>query len=135
MPHSSAKAGKTGNIGGLLSPSNAPSRGRLLSIRGLRGHGAPMMRRFLILCAALSMSAGAAHAACYADYKAKRDNPLRLHYGVVEIDGACTAANAEAEVGPKLAADGWELLTIVGVFDDAGLDERRESAGDYYLRY
>ena len=94
-----------------------------------------MMRRFLILCAALSMSAGAAHAACYADYKAKRDNPLRLHYGVVEIDGACTAANAEAEVGPKLAADGWELLTIVGVFDDAGLDERRESAGDYYLRY
>jgi len=27
------------------------------------------------------------------------------------------------------------LLNVLGVFDDAGLEERKESAGDYYLRY
>ena len=42
---------------------------------------------------------------------------------------------AEAELTPRLAAEGWELLNVVGVFDDAGLDERRANAGDNYLRY
>ncbi len=83
----------------------------------------------------LLFAAGTAQAACYADYKAKRDDPLRLHYGVARIDGACTMQNAQAELGPKLAADGWQLLNVVGVFDDAGLEEREESAGDFYLRY
>ncbi|MFT5742287.1 MAG: hypothetical protein ACI86S_000344, partial [Paracoccaceae bacterium] len=32
-------------------------------------------------------------------------------------------------------ADGWQLLNVLGVFDDSGLDERIESAGQYYLRY
>lgn len=94
-----------------------------------------MMRRILILGALTTLMATAANAACYADYKAKRDDPLRLHYGVAQIGGECSTQGAEAELRPKLAADGWELLTIVGVFDDAGLDERRDSAGDYYLRY
>jgi len=93
------------------------------------------MKRTTAIAMAALMAASAANAACYADYKAKRDDPLRLHYGVIEVTGECTAANAAALLTPKLAADGWELLTIVGVFDDAGLDERRESAGDYYLRY
>jgi hypothetical protein len=74
-------------------------------------------------------------AACYADYKAKRDDPLRLHYGVAQINGACTIDDAGAELAPRLAADGWALLNVLGVFDDAGLAERRDSAGEYYLRY
>lgn len=94
-----------------------------------------MFKIILALPVTLVFLASAAQAACYADYKAKRDDPLRLHYGVAEVRGECSASNAAAQLGPKLAADGWELLTIVGVFDDAGLDERRESAGDYYLRY
>jgi len=94
-----------------------------------------MVRQLLILPITLAFLATAAQAACYADYKAKQDDPLRLHYGVVEVSGECSPENAASQLGPKLAADGWELLTIVGVFDDAGLDERRESAGDYYLRY
>lgn len=85
----------------------------------------------LLLC----LLAGAAQAACYADYKAKRDDPLRLHYGVAQVEGACTPQNAGAELAPKLAADGWQLLNVLGVFDDAGLEERRESAGEFYLRY
>lgn len=94
-----------------------------------------MFRQTLALSASLVLLAAAAQAACYADYKAKQDDPLRLHYGVAEVRGECSTTNAAAQLGPRLAADGWELLAIVGVFDDAGLDERRESAGDYYLRY
>ncbi len=83
----------------------------------------------------LGLLAGTAQAACYADYKAKRDDPLRLHYGVAEVEGACTPQNAGAELAPKLAADGWQLLNVLGVFDDAGLEERQESAGEFFLRY
>jgi len=81
------------------------------------------------------LAAGPAGAACYADYKAKRDDPLRLHYGVAELRGACTTEGAAEELAPRLAADDWQLLTIIGVFKAAGLEERRDSAGDYFLRY
>ncbi len=84
---------------------------------------------------ALVLTAAAAQAACFADYKAKQDDPLRLHYGVTEVQGDCTVASAEAQLSPKLAADGWQLLEISGLFDESGLEERRESAGAYYLRY
>lgn len=86
---------------------------------------------FLILC----LTAGAASADCYADYKAKRDDPLRLHYGVAEVRSDCDTQSAADELRPRLASDGWQLLNVLGVFDDAGLDERKESAGEYFLRY
>ncbi|MEL6840059.1 MAG: hypothetical protein AAFP85_12260 [Pseudomonadota bacterium] len=81
------------------------------------------------------LSAGMVHAACYADYKAKQDNPLRLHYGVIEVRGDCTARNAEQQLRSALSRDGWQLLNVVSVFDDAGLDQRRDSAGEFFLRY
>lgn len=88
-----------------------------------------------LLAVAFALVGTAAYSECYADYKAKRDDPLRLHYGVVEVTGDCSAENAAAQLGPRLLADDWQLLSIEGVFDDAGLEERQESAGDYYLRY
>jgi hypothetical protein len=94
-----------------------------------------MMTRILLTLFAVALSAASAQAACYADYKAKQDDPLRLHYGVAEITGACTTEAARAELDQRLSANGWQLLTILGVFDDAGLAERRDSAGEYYLRY
>lgn len=93
------------------------------------------MKHLTFSALALIASTAAAQAACYADYKAKQDNPLRLHYGVAEISGDCTVANAQAQLSGRLNRDGWELLNVLGVFDDAGLDERRTSAGEYYLRY
>jgi len=51
---------------------------------------------FLVL-ATLALPA-TAQAACYADYKAKQDAPLRLHYGVAEIDTPCTAASARDQL-------------------------------------
>lgn len=93
------------------------------------------MKRIVPLTVTLLLLASATQAACFADYKAKRDDPLRLHYGVAEIMGACTPEGAQAELPPRLAVDQWQLLSIEGVFDDTGLEERQDSAGEYYLRY
>jgi len=82
-------------------------------------------------------AAGTAQASCYADYKAKRDNPLRLHYGVIEIsDAACNdAALAKAEIEKSIAADKWRLLNVMSVFGAEGLENRKESAGQFFLRF
>ncbi|MCK0168564.1 hypothetical protein MWU52_13445 [Jannaschia sp. S6380] len=88
----------------------------------------------LPLMAALLL-AGPASAACYADYKAKRDDPLRLHYGVIEIpEDDCTVAAATAALRARLG-DGWQLLQVQSVFGPEALDERRAGAGEYFLRY
>jgi hypothetical protein len=95
------------------------------------------MVRLIVSFAFLSLMALPAQAECYLDYKAKQDNPLRLHYGVVQMsDDLCGEAKAaRADLAPRLAADGWKLIKIVGFFGPEGLDERKESAGVYFLRY
>lgn len=80
--------------------------------------------------------AAPAQAQCFADYKAKQDNPLRLHYGVAQLpDKACTKQAAARALAPRLARDGWTLLNIVSIFGPEGLDQRKASAGPYFLRY
>lgn len=95
--------------------------------------------RTLILAATAVLAlalAGPAAAACYADYKAKKDDPLQLHYGVAEVsDGACDPGAAAGELAPRLAAAGWTLLNVLSTFGPEGLDERKASAGAYFLRY
>lgn len=94
---------------------------------------APFLSAFVAI---LALAAGPAAAGCYADYKAKRDDPLRLHYGTIELNGKnCTKAAAERQIPKRIASDGWTLLTVLGVFDESGLDERKESAGKFHLRY
>ncbi|WP_323040084.1 hypothetical protein [Gemmobacter sp.] len=95
------------------------------------------MPRTLALAALLAGAlALPAEADCFADYKAKQDNPLRLHYGVMQVsDGACSPGAARAEMAPRLAAQGWTLLNVIGVFGPEGLDERKRNAGAYFLRY
>lgn len=95
-----------------------------------------MKRVYSIPCllVALAMAPAALAAECYADYKAKQDNPLRLHYGVAQIS-QCSKATAEAELAARLAAKGWTLLGVMSVFDANGLAERKESAGPNYLRF
>jgi len=93
------------------------------------------MKRLLSSILALCLTTGVAHAACYADYKAKQDDPLRLHYGVAEVRGDCSRSNAQSQLSGRLSAAGWELLNVVSVFDDSQLDDKKESAGDYFLRF
>lgn len=92
---------------------------------------------FLITLAALVSLTTPAHAACYADYKAKRDNPLQLHYGVIKIDSApCAMSNkVQSTVAGRLKSAGWQLLQVQSVFEDGGLDKRKSDAGQYFLRF
>jgi len=95
-------------------------------------------RHFLSLDLAAALAAASPAAAdCYADYKAKQDNPLRLHYGVIELPGtACDSRSAASgEIGKRIARDGWQLLNVMSIFGQDGLAERKESAGKFYLRY
>ncbi|PWE32624.1 hypothetical protein DDZ14_09535 [Maritimibacter sp. 55A14] len=98
-----------------------------------------MLKRILISCAIISlcMAATSASADCYADYKAKKDDPLRLHYGVVQLpDSACGSRGAaESATAQRIARGGWTLLKVVSIFGPEGLDQRKASAGDYFLRY
>lgn len=97
------------------------------------------MKRQLLLpvLALLAMLASPAQAACYADYKAKQENPLKLHYGVVQVDiSPCAMSESVAsQVTQRLKAAGWQLLQVQSVFDDSGLGRRKQDAGQYFLRF
>jgi uncharacterized membrane protein len=82
------------------------------------------------------LGASVAQADCYADFKAKQDNPLQLIYGVAQIsDANCSPGAATGELAPRLDAAGWTLLTVLSTFGPEGLEERKANAGDHYLRY
>lgn len=78
-----------------------------------------------------------ARADCYADYKAKQDNPLRLHYGVIKLpESACgSPAAARPAISARIGKEGWTLLAVLSIFGPDGLAQRKSSAGAYYLRY
>ncbi|WP_170329529.1 hypothetical protein [Ruegeria arenilitoris] len=88
----------------------------------------------LVLLALISLGSTAAAADCYVDYKAKKDNPLRLHYGVMQVP-ACDKGRAKKEVANRLKGSGWTLLNVISVFGSEGLDKRKGNAGKFYLRY
>lgn len=93
------------------------------------------MKQLILSLTILLAGVSAAQAECYADYKAKQDDPLRLHYGVAQINGSCSVDAAIGELRPRLAQGGWTLLEVLGTFDAAGAESRRANAGDNYLRY
>lgn len=96
----------------------------------------PRSRSAVAAAFALLLATGPAGAECYADYKAKRDDPLKLHYGVIELpDEACTPEAAGPEIAGRIEVDGWVLLNVLEIFGAEGLEQRKESAGDYFLRY
>ncbi len=110
----------------------------LLIFRPTPASVTPMFTRsFLSALAVLVALALPAHAACYVDYKASRENPLRLHYGVMQIDSnPCAMSNRVGQVVAKrLSASGWKLLQVQSVFDDNGLARRKKDAGQYFLRF
>ena len=90
----------------------------------------------LVLFATLALAAPAvAQTPCFADYKARQTDPLRLHYGTIELRGACDRERAGEEIEGRIATEGWQLLEVVGTFGPEGLRERESDAGAYHLRY
>ena len=84
----------------------------------------------LATCGQVAQAAG-----CYADYKAKQDQPLKLHYGVMELGGDCSKSAARLEIAARLKPAGWTLLNVQSVFGPEGLDKRKADAGSYFLRF
>ena len=133
----SARLGGTGNNGPPLSDNTRSKPLRILN-NARTGRIVCVMRHTLLpglLALICSLGVHAAGAACYADYKAKQDNPLRLHYGVMELRGPCDPSAARSEVSGRLDRAGWTLLNVVSVFDDSGLEQRKQNAGQYFLRF
>lgn len=90
----------------------------------------------LLLSAALALTGAPAHARCFADYQASRGQPVQLHYGTIQLpDDACSAGAAARVIQRRIAADGWQLLSVLSVFGPEGLAGRERDAGAYHLRY
>jgi hypothetical protein len=110
-----------------------------LNISAVAAISAGTMTRILLFAAiaVLLLIAAPLEAACYADFKAKQDNPLRLQYGVIELsDAACGDQRAaRAEIEARIGRDGWHLLNVMSVFGPEGLQQRKRRAGDFFLRY
>ncbi|MGB0900956.1 hypothetical protein [Halocynthiibacter sp.] len=93
-----------------------------------------MIKKLTLTLALLCATPAAAD--CYADYKAKQEDPLRLHYGVIELpERACNANAARRYIAGRIDRDDWQLLNVISVFDESELAAKRREAGQYYLRY
>ena len=97
------------------------------------------MLKFITVATAILLAGSSAMAdeVCFADYKAKKNDPLKLHYGVIELAGnQCDDERAaRAEIARRINVDNWTLLTVVSIFDEREKAGKKRKAGDYYLRY
>lgn len=97
-----------------------------------------MMKKIIQNLAALlvmGLFASTAQAECYYAYKAKKENPLQLHFGVIRVDEACSAPTNQAAIAKRIAADGWTLLVVLPPIEQHDLPSKREEAGAFFLRY
>ena len=96
-----------------------------------------MIRVAPLIVAVLGALTAVPAAACYADYKAKRPDPLQLHYGVIDLPESDCQGKEDARdaIARRVGADDWTVLTVMSLFGESGLAGRRESAGEFYLRY
>jgi hypothetical protein len=91
--------------------------------------------KWIIITLAIFLTQSA-QAACYADYKAKQENPLKLHYGIMKFDSVeCTAIIVQKKVALRLLPHGWTLLNLLTVSRKLPTTQRKENAGENFLRY
>lgn len=159
MPRPSRGLAWTGNIGAWLCDNVADSGGRadlLLNSKpcwhtvepGKQTHISSKSRiamsklktlglSFVTALALVASQASSADAACYADYRAQQQSPVRFHYGVAQIpDSACGNAQAAANyLRSRLQRNGWTLVNVLSTFGQSGLASRQGNAGQYFLRF
>ena len=126
----------SGNIDRLLLDISRSNALWLLNFNAATPSLAGMIR-YVLLCCLLLLAAPVAAQDCYADYKASRENPLQLHYGVMKVNAnPCSKSDkVSATVAKRLNKAGWKLLQVRSVFDDGGLQKRKKDAGKYFLRF
>ena len=72
---------------------------------------------------------------CFVLYKAKKDDPLELHLGLMKIDRTCSDDAIEAISHLRLQPAGWSLLQIVNVSKDIEVEKIKRDLGEYFLKY
>ena len=72
---------------------------------------------------------------CFILYKAKKDNPLKLHLGLMKIDRTCSDDAIEVILRRRLLPAGWSLLQIVNVSQDIAVEKIKRDLGEYFLKY
>lgn len=72
---------------------------------------------------------------CFVLYKAKKDNPLTLHLGLMKIDRTCSDDAIEVISRLRLQPAGWSLLQIVNVSKDIEVEKIKRDLGEYFLKY
>lgn len=101
--------------------------------------GRPLMfpavtRRLAAALVLISLALPSAAAAdCYVHYKAKRDRPYGLHYGIVQVSGSCPAS-PQRTVQSRISSGGWSILNIVKVTTARPSSSEIASAGSHYYR-
>lgn len=88
----------------------------------------------LVLCFATFFSAAYANE-CFVVYKAKKDNPLKLHLGLMQISGQCLIQDIEGITSRRLDSTGWKLLKIVKTSSNIDAEKMEKDLGDYFLKY
>lgn len=88
----------------------------------------------LALCFATFFSAAYANE-CFVLYKAKKDNPLKLHLGLIQINGQCSDHDVEGITSKRLSSTGWKLLQIVTSSGNIDTKKMESDLGDYFLKY
>lgn len=87
------------------------------------------------LCLTLALPTSAI-ADCFVAYKAKQDDPLRLHYGVLALPGDCPSkANAQTAAQTRLQSAGWTILNVITISETEPTAQMKADAGEHYLRY
>jgi hypothetical protein len=72
---------------------------------------------------------------CFVLYKAKKDNPLKLHLGLMQVKNACLGRNLESIVSNRLNSSGWLLLKIVNITENIETEKMKSDLGDYFFKY
>ncbi len=136
-PKASGQSRRSGNIGGLLSDNSRSQAALILNIHRPAGRLAGMEKTLPLLALLMGLTlASQASAQCYADFKAKQDNPLRLQYGIIELPASACGSRQEAAsyAAPVIARSGWTLLQIESIFGASEFQSRSAHAGVIHRR-
>jgi hypothetical protein len=77
-----------------------------------------------------------AHATqCFVLYKAKKNNPLKLHLGLMQINETCTMKDIGTKINNRLNSNGWTLLQIVKANENVKIEKMKRDLGEYFLKY
>lgn len=90
----------------------------------------------ILAFAALASLAAPAEAACYAQYRATRQNPVQLAYGVAAIPGnTCSAQAAAQYLQDRLSRSGWTLQNVLSTMTSNSAPANAGYTGGHYLAY